>query len=118
MIKKNSNKIITITLILLCITLIAISYNIEYLYKTVLGRLLLFLFIICITIIDKTFGIIISAFILTYYNEYNLEGFVNNSDIETVELFDNIYSNFNLTKNKLNLEKFLTPKESNKEIYL
>ena len=117
MIKKNSNKIIKITLILLCITLIAISYNIEYLYKTVLGRLLLFLFIICITIIDKTFGIIISAFILTYYNEYNLEGFVN-PDIKTVELFDNIYSNFNLTKNKLNLEKFLTPTESNKEIYL
>jgi hypothetical protein len=118
MIKNNSNKIIIITLILLCITLIAISYNIEYLYKTVLGRLLLFLFIICITIIDKTFGIIISSFILTYYNEYNLEGFVNNPNLKTTEMFDNIYSNFNLTKNKIIIENFLTPKESNKEIYL
>jgi hypothetical protein len=114
MIKNNSDKIITITLILLCITLIAISYNIEDLYKTVLGRLLLFLFIICITLIDKTFGIIISAFILTYYNDYNLEGFEKHSEIKTIEMFDNIYSNFDLTKNKLNIENFLTPKESNK----
>jgi hypothetical protein len=99
MIKNNSNKIIIITLILLCITLIAISYNIEYLYKTVLGRLLLFLFIICITIIDKTFGIIISAFILTYYNEYNLEGFVNNSKIDSIELFEGSINNMDDLKN-------------------
>jgi hypothetical protein len=52
------------------------------------------------------------------HNEYNLEGFENKPEIESVEFFDNIYSNFDLTKNKLNLEKFLTPKESNKEIYL
>ena len=121
MIKNDSNKIILyITLILLCITLIAISYNMNYLYNTILGRLLLFSFIICITLIDQTLGIFISAYILTYYTEYNLEGFTNN--IENVdddrETFDNIYSKSNTTNNKINVEKYLTPKESNKEIYL
>ena len=111
MIKKISNNIIIITLILLCITLIAISYNIKYLYNTILGRLILFLFIICIILIDKTLGILISAYILSFYTENNLEGFTNKIELveknSSFETFDNIYSKFNTINNKINIEKFL-----------
>jgi hypothetical protein len=99
--------IIIITLILLCITLIAI----KYLYNTILGRLLLFLFIICIILIDKTLGILISAYILSYYTENNLEGFTNKIKLvekdSSFETFDNIYSKFNTINNKINIENYL-----------
>ena len=70
--------------------------------------------------IDQTLGIFISAYILTYYTEYNLEGFTNNIELveDNTETFENIYSKSNTTNQKINVENYLTPKESNKEIYL
>jgi hypothetical protein len=55
-------------------------------------------------------GIIISAYILSYYTEYNLEGFTNKIEVveeNSFETFDNIYSNFNTINHKINIAKYL-----------
>jgi len=72
--------------------------------------------------INQLLGIIIAAIILYFYNEYSLEqnSFAGNMMPETktttVESFSNIYESLNTTNNKISLEHYLKPKQSNQQI--
>ena len=121
-IMKIDNKLL-IYIICICIVLYIYisSCYINFLFNTILGRLILFLFIIYIVSVNSIFGFIISIFILLIYNDY----FYRNYDFESIEGFKNKNNNDNendilkhlkLINKKINLDKHFIPKDSNKEI--
>jgi hypothetical protein len=116
---KIDNKLL-ICIICICIVLYIYisSCYINFLFNTILGRLLLFLFIIYVVSINNTFGFILSICILLIYNDYfytnyNLENFknINENDKE-----NDMLNNLKLINKKINLDKFFIPKDSNTEI--
>jgi hypothetical protein len=105
-------KMILFISILLILYIFLISNNINTLFQSSLGRLLIFLFLILITDINKTLGIIFACYLLVYFNNemvYNYIPFHN----QQVENFSNIYSNLDTNLNKIIMEKYLQPKISN-----
>jgi len=115
------NKLL-ICIICICIVLyiyITTCY-INFLFNTILGRILLFSFIIYVINLNNTFGFILSIFILLTYNEYfhtnydyNLEEFTN---IKNNKKDSDMLNYLKLIDKKINLDKFFIPKDSNNEI--
>ena len=119
----NFDNKLLISIICICIVLYIYitSCYINFLFNTILGRSLLFLFIIYVINLNNTFGFILSIFILLSYNEY----FNTNYDYYDLEEFTNrnnsnkesdILSYLKLIDKKINLDKFFIPKDSNNEI--
>lgn len=113
------NKLL-ICIICICIVLYIYitSCYINFLFNTILGRLVLFLFIIFTINVNNMFGFILSVFILLVYNDYfhkkyELEGFTNEKEKDN----DNDMLNYlKLINKKINLDKYFAPKDSNAEI--
>jgi len=114
--------ILSIISFIIILYLLLTPYNFGYLFNTILGRSILFMLIIFFITINQLLGIIIAAIILYFYNEYSLEqnSFAGNMMPETktttVESFSNIYESLNTTNNKISLEHYLKPKQSNQQI--
>jgi energy-coupling factor transporter transmembrane protein EcfT len=115
----NIDNKLLISIICICIVLYIYisSCYINFLFNTILGRLILFLFIIYIINLNKIFGILLSIFILLIYNDY----FYRNYDIDRIEGFKNdndndILKHLKLINKKINLDRYFIPKDSNKEI--
>lgn len=111
------NKLL-ICIICICIVLYIYitSCYINFLFNTILGRLLLFLFIIFTINVNNMFGFILSVFILLIYNDYfrnnyELEGFSNHKDKES-----DMLNYLKLINKKINLDRYFAPKDSNTEI--
>jgi len=104
-------------LVLLIICFFLISYNLNNLFQSILGRLIIFLFLILITFINKTIGFICAAYLLVYFNNvlvnhyipfHNVENFSNN------HLQPDTYNeNNDITTEKINMEGNLQAKSSN-----
>lgn len=116
---KIDNKLL-ICIICICIVLYIYisSCYINFLFNTILGRLLLFLFIICVVSVNNTLGFILSISILLIYNEYfntnyNLENFKN---IDENDKEIDMLNYLKLINKKINLDNFFIPKDSNNEI--
>ena len=117
----NVDNKLLICIICICIVLYIYitSCYINFLFNTILGRLLLFLFIVYIISVNNIFGFLISVFILLVYNDYfhrnyemeGLEGFKNKKDNE-----DDMLNYLKLINKKINLDKYFSPKDSNTEI--
>lgn len=118
---KITSQLVFIVFCIIFLYLFLTQHNIDFLYKTILGRTILFLFIIfCITI-NPFFGIVISAIILYYYNNAYLEqnSHLSNSLPLTVDYsLHNIYENLDIILHKLKVENTLMQKQSNREIFL
>ena len=116
---KIDNKLL-ICIICICIVLyiyISVCY-INFLFNTILGRLLLFLFIIYVVSVNNTLGFILSISILLIYNEYfntnyNLEEFTN---IDENDKENDMLNYLKLINKKINLDNFFITKDSNNEI--
>jgi len=116
----NVDNKLLICIICICIVLYIYitSCYINFLFNTILGRLLLFLFIIYIISVNNIFGFLLSIFILLIYNDYfqrnyELEGFTNDKYKDK----DNDMLNYlKLINKKINLDKYFAPKDSNTEI--
>ena len=115
----NVDNKLLICIICICIVLYiyVTSCYINFLFNTILGRLILFLFIIYIICINNMFGFIISVFILLVYNDYfyrnyQLEGFRNKKNNDD----DDMLNYLKLINKKINLDKYFSPKDSNTEI--
>ena len=119
-------KIIQFILFLIILYIFLISNNLNSLFQSILGRLLIFLFLILITSINKILGIIFTAFLLVYFNDVLVNNYIpfHNQNINYVEKFSNIYSDnfysnnvyeseFDKTANKITMESYLQPKRSN-----
>jgi energy-coupling factor transporter transmembrane protein EcfT len=115
----NFDNKLLICIICICIVLYIYisSCYINFLFNTILGRLLLFLFIIYVININNTFGLILSIFILLIYNDYfhtkysyNLEEFKN------IDKDNDMLNYLKLINKKINLDNFFIPKDSNNEI--
>ena len=116
---KIDNKLL-ICIICICIVLYIYisSCYINFLFNTILGRLLLFLFIIYVVSVNNTLGFILSISILLIYNEYfntnyNLEEFTN---IDENDKENDMLNYLKLINKKINLDNFFIPKDSNNEI--
>ena len=114
---KFDNKLLT-CIICICIVLYIYisSCYINFLFNTILGRLLLFLFIIYVICVNNMVGFLLSIFILLIYNdyfyrEYELEGFTNKKEND-----DDMLKYLKLINKKINLDKYFAPKDSNDEI--
>ena len=118
MIKKYTTLLSVVIVIFILYLLLFTSYKISYLFDTILGRTLLFTLIIICLIINKHFGIIISIILLYYYslgqepNLYlgNIQATTASSSIETSK---DIYASLDANNNKISLEYYLRPKQSN-----
>lgn len=115
----NVDNKLLICIICICIVLYIYitSCYINFLFNTILGRLLLFLFIIYIININNIFGFLLSIFILLVYNDYfhrnyELEGFTNDKEDNDHDMLNYL----KLINKKINLDKYFTPKDSNSEI--
>jgi len=116
----NVDNKLLICIICICIVLYIYitSCYINFLFNTILGRLLLFLFIIYIISVNNIFGFLTSVFILLVYNDY----FYRTYDMNSVEGFknkdneDDMLNYLKLINKKINLDKYFAPKDSNAEI--
>jgi len=111
------HQIFQFVIFLLIIYIFLISNNLTILFQSILGRLLIFLFLILITSINKTLGMIFGAYLLVYFNNVLVNNYI---PFHNVENFSNIYSNkkfenidFDTTTDKINMESYLQPKRSN-----
>ena len=116
---KFDNKLL-ICIICICIVLYIYisSCYINFLFNTILGRLLLFSFIIYVVSVNNTFGFILSICILLIYKNYfntnyNLENFIN---IDENYKENDMLNYLKLINKKINLDNFFIPKDSNNEI--
>lgn len=100
-------------------------YYFNYLFKTILGRTILFLLIIYFISVNKILGIILSAVLLYFYNmTYLEETSYRESSEKSLKSGQNpmssiyeIYDSMNITKNKISLENILLkPKLSNRQV--
>ena len=117
----NVDNKLLICIICICIVLYIYitSCYINFIFNTILGRLLLFLFIIYIINVNNIFGFLLSIFILLVYNDYfhrnyeqnGIEGFTNKKDKD-----DDMLNYLKLINKKINLDKYFAPKDSNSEI--
>jgi len=114
----NFDNKLLICIICICIVLYIYitSCYINFLFNTILGRLLLFLFIIFIINVNNIIGFLLSVFILLVYNDYfhktyELEEFTNNKDKDS-----DMLNYLKLINKKINLDKYFVPKDSNAEI--
>ena len=114
----NIDNKLLISIICICIVLYIYitSCYINFLFNTILGRLLLFLFIIFIINVNNIVGFLLSVFILLVYNDYfhktyEFEGFTNNKDKES-----DMLNYLKLINKKINLDRYFAPKDSNTEI--
>jgi len=94
----------------------------KYLFNTILGRTILFALIIFLVTLNQLCGIVISAIILVLYNEYSLEQeqYTNTFAIpaaDTImsihEPYSNVCANLDTIINKISLEHYIKPKQSN-----
>lgn len=115
----NVDNKLLICIICICIVLYIYitSCYINFLFNTILGRLLLFLFIIYIINVNNIFGFLLSIFILLVYNDYfqmnyELEGFINDKEDNDNDMLNYL----KLINKKINLDKYFIPKDSNSEI--
>jgi hypothetical protein len=123
MIKIKSNKMfnLLIFIILLIFYLYYIINHIQYFFNTILGRFILFISLIFFISLNKILGIIISSIIiLIYSNNYEfIEGHKSNylepSNTYSEE-FTNIYTE-EIIEEKIKIESYLKPKNSNKYLY-
>jgi len=132
MIKLNklTTCFIYVILIIIFIYLLLTPYNFRYLFNSILGRTILFIMIIFFITMNQILGIIISAIVLFFYNEYiidkysytgnnmKLESFTNyNNNPEPDSKSDlNDNHNMNIIDNKISLEHNLRPKWSNQQL--
>ena len=114
----NIDNKLLISIICICIVLYIYisSCYINFLFNTILGRLLLFLFIIYVICVNNMVGFLLSIFILLIYNDYfymnyELEGFTNKKEND-----DDMLKYLKLINKKINLDKYFAPKNSNDEI--
>jgi hypothetical protein len=118
--KIDNNLLICIICICIVLYIYISSCYINFIFNTILGRLLLFSFIIYIISVNNTLGFILSICILLIYNDYfntnyNLENF-KNIDENDKENENDMLNNLKLINKKINLDKLFMPKDSNTEI--
>ena len=114
-------KIIKFICFLLIIYIFLISNNLNDLFQSILGRLIIFLFLILITSINKILGIIFAGYLLVYFNNVLINNYIpfHNQNINNVENFSNIYSSknnlvdYDIITDKINMESYMQPKRSN-----
>jgi hypothetical protein len=117
-------KIIQFICFVLIIYIFLISNNLNDLFQSILGRFIIFLFLILITSINKILGIIFACYLLVYFNNVLVNNYIpfHNQNINNVENFSNIYSSKNNSNNlvdydiitdKINMESYMLPKRSN-----
>jgi predicted membrane protein len=99
-------------LVLLIICFFLISYNLNNLFQSILGRLIIFLFLILITFINKTIGFIYAAYLLVYFNNVLVNDYIPFHNVENFSLQSNNENN-DITTDKINMEGNLQAKSSN-----
>jgi hypothetical protein len=122
---KITSQLIFIVFCIFFLYLFLTQHNLNFLYKTILGRMILFLFIIFCVTINPLLGVVISAIVLYYYNNAYLEQMSHLSNsLPSSSMMDysytvhNIYETLDILMHKLRLEKSLMPKQSNRQIVL
>jgi len=108
-------KIFQLIIILLILYIFLVSNIINRLFQSILGRLLIFSFVIIMTFINKTLGFILASYLLVCFNDVlvtnyipfhnqNVDNYYNSNDTSSI--------NFDIITEKINIEKLLQPKKS------
>ena len=108
-------KIFQLIIILLILYIFLVSNIINRLFQSILGRVLIFSFVIIMTFINKTLGFILASYLLVCFNDVlvtnyipfhnqNVENYYNSNDTSSI--------NFDIITEKINIEKLLQPKKS------
>lgn len=108
-------KIFQLIIILLILYIFLVSNIINRLFQSILGRVLIFSFVIIMTFINKTLGLILASYLLVCFNDVlvtnyipfhnqNVENYYNSNDTSSI--------NFDIITEKINIEKLLQPKKS------
>jgi len=110
-------KIFQIIIILLILYIFIVSNIINTLFQSILGRLMIFMFIIIMTLINKTLGFIFACYLLVCFNEVLVSNFIpfHNQNVENYFKSTPTESNpndFYIITEKINIEQLLQPKKS------
>ena len=127
MIKLNPSTTYILSMIsmIVILYLLLTPYNFEYLFKTILGRSILFLLIVFFMTINQVLGIVVAAIILYFFHNYHLQqnqyaaaANMKSPPTTTTESFTTIYENIDIINNKISLEHYLKPKQSHQQIII